>query len=135
MLEQDCDLYTVGKLAVRSYALAFPVGSRYRKLLSSSLLQLRNSGKLQGLINKWWKGQASCNGDKILTDAKVCAELAQSMGPTQLAVPFIFLVCLILAGLIASLVELLVFVSNNPSQDEEAKGARIKRRLKEAISE
>ena len=56
IIERECDLTQVGKLLnTKGYSIAMRKNSPYLATISSTILQLQETGKLQLLKNKWWK--------------------------------------------------------------------------------
>ncbi|XP_055381684.1 glutamate receptor ionotropic, kainate 2-like [Condylostylus longicornis] len=54
--ERDCNLYQVGKwLDYKTYGIAMPFNSPWRKQISEAMLKLGETGKLVELKRRWWK--------------------------------------------------------------------------------
>ncbi|XP_046669515.1 glutamate receptor ionotropic, kainate 2-like [Homalodisca vitripennis] len=72
-VQRKCDLTQVGGLLDnKGYGIAMRKNSWYRGVLSSSIVQLQETGKLRLLYDKWWKekrGGGSCNDDEPGGDA------------------------------------------------------------------
>ena len=61
LVNQDCDLVTVGKpFAMRSYGLAVPSDHPMEEPLHRAVLELMETGDLEALEEKWWKGEDKC---------------------------------------------------------------------------
>lgn len=130
---QNCDLYSVGALSNKQYAFGFPIGSRYRAPLSTGLLRLRESGRLQQLMSKWWASAGNCVRDsaKQVEGSGVCKEVAIPLNLGNMAWAFIILAIFLLVSLIVAIVELILYVKKHPTT--EKLGARITRHLKYAF--
>uniref|UniRef100_A0A0K8V3R8 Glutamate receptor 1 n=1 Tax=Bactrocera latifrons TaxID=174628 RepID=A0A0K8V3R8_BACLA len=65
IIERNCDLMQVGGwLDYKTYGIAMPFNSPYRKQISGAVLKLGESGMLSELKRKWWKemhGGGSCS--------------------------------------------------------------------------
>ncbi|KRF81168.1 glutamate receptor ionotropic, kainate 2 isoform X2 [Drosophila virilis] len=65
-VERKCDLMQIGGwLDYKSYGIAMPFNSPYRKQISGAVLKLGELGVLSELKRKWWKemhGGGSCGG-------------------------------------------------------------------------
>ncbi|XP_067620605.1 glutamate receptor ionotropic, kainate 2 [Eurosta solidaginis] len=65
IIERNCDLMQVGGwLDYKTYGVAMPFNSPYRKQISGAVLKLGESGTLSELKRKWWKemhGGGSCS--------------------------------------------------------------------------
>ncbi len=56
-----CDLETIGEpFAQQSYGFAVPINSPYREAFENHILQLQDSGYLEYLEEKWWRGDDEC---------------------------------------------------------------------------
>ncbi|XP_046984816.1 glutamate receptor ionotropic, kainate 2-like isoform X1 [Schistocerca americana] len=56
VIERNCDLTQVGdKLDNKGYGIAMRKNMTYRNSLSTAVLKLQETGRLQALKNKWWK--------------------------------------------------------------------------------
>ncbi|XP_072382959.1 glutamate receptor ionotropic, kainate 2-like [Diabrotica undecimpunctata] len=71
--QRKCDLYQVnGKLDEKGYGLAMRKNSTYRSSLSTAILLMQNSGKLEKFKRKWWeerRGGGQCSDDGGSSDA------------------------------------------------------------------
>nr|CAH7762357.1 unnamed protein product [Callosobruchus chinensis] len=67
-VQRKCDLNQVGeKLDEKGYGIAMRKNSHYRNTLSTAILQMQNSGKIEAIKRKWWqerKGGGQCSGDQ-----------------------------------------------------------------------
>ncbi|XP_056638599.1 glutamate receptor ionotropic, kainate 2-like isoform X1 [Diorhabda sublineata] len=72
-VQRKCDLYQVGdKLDEKGYGIAMRKNSTYRNSLSTALLLMQNSGKIDEIKRKWWeerKGGGQCSADAENGDA------------------------------------------------------------------
>nr|XP_023024797.1 glutamate receptor ionotropic, kainate 2-like [Leptinotarsa decemlineata]XP_023024798.1 glutamate receptor ionotropic, kainate 2-like [Leptinotarsa decemlineata] len=71
--QRKCDLNQVGgKLDEKGYGIAMRKNSTYRNSLSTAILKLQNSGKIDEIKRKWWeerKGGGQCSSDGDNSDA------------------------------------------------------------------
>ncbi|XP_053961746.1 glutamate receptor ionotropic, kainate 2 [Anastrepha ludens] len=72
IIERDCALMQVGGwLDYKTYGIAMPFNSPYRKQISGAVLKLGESGTLSELKRKWWKemhGGGSCSQAESSSD-------------------------------------------------------------------
>lgn len=62
---QNCNLTKVGELLdTKSYGIALPMNSPYRKAISEQILVLSESGVLTDLKKKWWESNITCYDEK-----------------------------------------------------------------------
>nr|APC94353.1 ionotropic receptor 8 [Pyrrhalta aenescens] len=72
-IQRKCDLHQVGdKLDEKGYGIAMRKNSTYRNSLSTAILLMQNSGKIDEFKRKWWeerKGGGQCPSDAENGDA------------------------------------------------------------------
>ena len=110
-----CSLETIGEpFAQRSFGFALPIVSPYREAFENHMLQLQESGYLEYLEEKWWRGDEECwNISTVENHGQQMSEL-YVYRPRQINLemffgPLMLLVAgLVLSGMIAG-VEILYF--------------------------
>ncbi|XP_072120549.1 glutamate receptor ionotropic, delta-2-like [Mobula birostris] len=100
--EPDCAFVTARNSKVdRGYGIALQDGSPYRDIFSQSLLELEQSGELDGLKQKWWPKAGKC-------DLQSQAKTQGKGGPMDLqnfAGAFVFLAVGVILAFVAAMVE------------------------------
>ncbi|XP_078267646.1 glutamate receptor ionotropic, delta-2-like isoform X1 [Rhinoraja longicauda] len=100
--EPDCAFVTTKNSKVdRGYGIALQDGSPYRDMFSQSLLELEQSGELDGLKQKWWPKAGKC-------DLQSHVKTHGKGGPMDLqnfAGAFVFLALGVILAFVAAMVE------------------------------
>ncbi|XP_075752069.1 glutamate receptor ionotropic, kainate 3-like [Rhipicephalus microplus] len=77
--QRRCELTQLrGLLDTKGYGIAMPQGSPYRRVLSSTILRLQESGTLQTLKDRWWKVKDQvrrCPDDQAASRTNAVSEL------------------------------------------------------------
>jgi ABC-type amino acid transport substrate-binding protein len=61
-MQKNCNLTKIGpELHLRSYGLGLQKGSKWTEKVSHAILSLQETGGIQALYDKWWRGTESEN--------------------------------------------------------------------------
>lgn len=77
-VQRDCQLTQLGHfLQEQNYAIALPLNSPYRSVLSQAILHLRDTGKLTLLKHRWWNETYSSNNSNVTCSTSTFTTMKQ----------------------------------------------------------